>query len=119
MIGIGKQHTIFVALAVVGLACAMAYAVQAHATAPGRDGRVAFRRYLDVERTTSAIFSVNPDGTKAIQLTHPSRGVDDREPDWSPSGDQIAFERKLSCPAGGPKDGLNNTCDLVYTMARN
>jgi Tol biopolymer transport system component len=94
-------------------------AAGAHATFSGKNGRIVFRRFLDVERTTSALFTVNPDGTKERQLTHPPAGVDDREPDWAPNGAKIAFERKLPCPAGGPKDGLNNTCDLVYTVKRN
>jgi Tol biopolymer transport system component len=91
----------------------------AHATAPGKNGRIAFRRYLDVARTTSAIFTANSDGTSVHQITHPSPGIDDREPDWSPDGRQLAFERKVPCPAGGPADGLNNTCDTVYTVRRN
>lgn len=99
-------------------ALALFAAATAHATAPGHNGRIVFRRYLDVGKTTSAIFTVNPDGTNERQLTHPPAGADDREPDWSPSGAKIAFERKLPCPAGGPRDGLNNTCDLVYTVGR-
>jgi dipeptidyl aminopeptidase/acylaminoacyl peptidase len=82
------------------------------------NGRIAFRRYLDVGKTTSAIFGVNPDGTQERQVTHPPHGADDRRPDWSPGGARIAFERKLPCPAGGAKDGLENTCDLVYTVNR-
>jgi Tol biopolymer transport system component len=116
-----SRRLIVVALMlIVGLsAVAIGSGNQAHATAPGKNGRIAFRRYLDVARTTSAIFTINPNGTKARQVTHPATGVDDRRPDWSPSGKQIAFERKLPCPAGGPKDGLNNTCDLGYTVKQN
>jgi Tol biopolymer transport system component len=98
---------------------ALAGAATALATAPGHNGRIVYRRYLDPQKTTSAIFTVNPDGTQERQVTHPQAGADDREPDWSPSGAKIAFERKLPCPAGGPTDGLNNTCDLVYTVGRN
>src|SRR4029078_7521830 len=43
----------------------------------------------------------------------------DTEPDWSANGRMIAFERQFPCPAGGPRNGLNNTCDLVYTMRSN
>jgi len=92
---------------------------QAMATAPGQNGRIAFRRYLDVAKTTSAIFTVNPDGKKVRQVTRPRSGVDDRRPDWAPRAAKIAFERKVPCPAGGAKDGLNNTCDLVYTVKEN
>jgi Tol biopolymer transport system component len=40
--------------------------------------------------------------------------VSDQEPDWSPNGRNIAFERKTPCPAGGKRNGLDNTCDLVF-----
>lgn len=83
------------------------------------NGRIAFRRYLDIAKTTSAIFTVKPDGSNARQVTHPPSGVDDRRPDWSRNGSRIAFERKSPCPAGGAKDGLNNTCDVVYTVSAN
>ncbi len=38
--------------------------------------------------------------------------------DWSPNGKSVVFERKLPCPAGGAKDGLDNTSDRVYTVGR-
>jgi Tol biopolymer transport system component len=94
-------------------------AVLANATAPGPNGRIVFRRFLDVGKTRSALFTVNPDGTKVRQVTHPGSGVIDLEPDWSPSGSEIAFERQVPCPAGGPRDGLQNTCDRVYTVKAN
>jgi Tol biopolymer transport system component len=120
MVITARNRALVITLALLGLmGAALVLSVAARATAPGRDGRIVFRRYLDTGRTTSAIFTVNPDGTREQQVTHPQAGVDDREPDWSPSGAKIAFERKLPCPAGGPKDGLNNTCDLVYTVGRN
>lgn len=99
------------ALVVTGLAGGSALA-----TAPGTNGRIAFRRYVDVGMTTSAIFTSSPDGGSVRQVTHPRPGVDDRRPDWSPRGTELAFVRKLPCPAGGAKDGLDNTCDLVYTV---
>jgi TolB protein len=108
-----------IGLAVLAVVAMLGTAVIASATTPGKNGRIVFRRYLDVEKTTSAIFTVNPDGTKVQQVTRPRHGVDDREPDWSTNGKKIAFERQLLCPAGGAKDGLNNTCDVVYTVNRN
>jgi Tol biopolymer transport system component len=97
-------------------------AVPANAARPervkGGDGRIVFRRYLDVARTSAAIFTVNPDGTGARQVTHPAAGVIDTEPDWSSDGTKIAFERQEPCPADGPRNGLNNTCDLVFTTRR-
>jgi Tol biopolymer transport system component len=107
---------ILVVLATVCTAATSASARIPELTGRAQNGRIAFRRYLDVAKTTSAIFTVNPDGTKARQVTRPQRGVDDRRPDWSANAAKLAFERKLPCPAGGTKDGLNNTCDLVYTV---
>src|SRR5262249_23398265 len=109
-----------VAALLVGLG--VATAIPANAARPERamndDGRIVFRRYLDVAKTSAAIFTVNPDGTRVRQVTRPAPGVIDTEPDWSRDGTRIAFERQEPCPAGGPKDGLNNTCDLVYTTRR-
>src|SRR5262245_429408 len=113
LVALAAMTTLTLAASIVGIVSS------AHATAPGMNGKVAFRRYLDVERTTSAIFTANSDGASAHQVTDPPPGVDDREPDWSPDGRKLAFERKVPCPAGGPEDGLNNTCDTVYTVRRN
>jgi Tol biopolymer transport system component len=106
---------LLIALSVL-LAVWFGYVERAHATAPGRNGRIVFRRFLDVEKTRAAIFTVNPSGTVVKRVTRPAARVIDTEPDWSPGGSRIAFERQLPCPAGGSKDGLNNTCDLVYTV---
>src|SRR6266542_1000574 len=35
----------------------------AHATAPGKNGRIAFRRYFNADHTYGAIFTIKPDGT--------------------------------------------------------
>ncbi len=34
------------------------------ATPPGKNGQIMFRRYLDPAKTTGALFSMNPDGTR-------------------------------------------------------
>lgn len=107
---------LLIVLSVVLLAAWFSYVERAHATAPGRNGRIVFRRFLDIEKTRAAIFTVNPSGTIVRRATRPAARVIDTEPDWSPGGSRIAFERQLPCPAGGSKDGLNNTCDLVYTV---
>ena len=56
-------------------------------------GRIAFRRYLDDAQTQGAVFTVKPDGTGEKQITHPAAGFVDDQPDWSPDGNTIAFER--------------------------
>ena len=71
-------------------------------------GRIAFRRYLDEAQTHGAIFTIRPDGTGEKQLTDPPAGVIDDQPDWSPDGKQIVFER---CREGEP-------C-WVYTVPAN
>ena len=58
-----------------------------------RNGRIAWKGFLDTGLTTSAIFAANPDGSHHTQLTHPDPGVQDDLPDWSPDGSTIVFER--------------------------
>jgi Tol biopolymer transport system component len=60
---------------------------------PGKNGQIAFGRWLDAAQTTRAIFVINPDGTGEQQLTHPAPGVVDNNPDWSPDRSKISFER--------------------------
>ncbi len=85
------------------------------------DGRIAFRRYLDGAQTHGAIFTINPDGTGEKQLTDPPEGVVDDQPDWSPDGTQIAFERcsedepcwAYTVPAdGGKPEKVRARCTL-------
>lgn len=63
----------------------------ASATTSGKNGRIAFRRYLNDDHTRGAIFTVNPDGSGEHRLTHPGRNVVDTEPDWSPDGRWIVY----------------------------
>jgi TolB protein len=69
-------------------------ALPAGATFYGENGRIAFRRFLNVEMTWGAVFTVRPDGTGERQITHPPRGFVDRNPDVSPNGQRIVFERE-------------------------
>jgi TolB protein len=61
------------------------------ATAPGKNGRIAFRRYLDKNQTWGAIYTINPDGTGSRQVTHPPKGTVDDQPDWSRDGSLLVF----------------------------
>jgi TolB protein len=63
----------------------------AHVDLPG--GRIAFRRFLDDAQTHGAVVTVEPDGSDEKQITDPPAGYVDDQPDWSPDGKRIAFER--------------------------
>ena len=65
---------------------------QAHATVRGKNGRIAFRRYLNQAQTHAAIFTIRRNGTGVRQLTHPPRGVVTDDPDWSPNGRWILYQ---------------------------
>ena len=65
-------------------------AVPAGATAPGTNGRIAYSRFAGYH---ADIVSANPDGTGVVKLTNPPAKVFDLNPDWSPDGTKIAFER--------------------------
>jgi TolB protein len=80
-------------------------AVPADATFPGENGKIAFRRFLNEERTWGAVFTVRPDGSGERQITKPPQGFVDRNPDISPDGRRIAFEREgVDC---GPDCSFN------------
>jgi TolB protein len=86
----------FAVAAVLGLT--LIPIASAAATPPGKNGSIAFRRYLGPDRTNGAIFIVAPDGTGERQLTLPPPGFSDDYPDVSPDGSLVAFQRcKDSC----------------------
>ena len=64
----------------------------AQATAHGKNGRIAFRRYYNPDHTRGDVFTIRPDGTGEQQLTHSGPTQLATEPDWSPSGRQIAYQ---------------------------
>src|SRR5215207_4705459 len=60
------------------------------------DGLIVFRRYLDLEGTKSAIFTMHPNGSHIRQITHPPKGWSDSSPAWSPDGKRVAFYRQAT-----------------------
>jgi TolB protein len=89
------SSTRMITLLLVAIAGASAIAAgAARATPPGKNGQIVFRRYLNAEHSAGALFVVGPDGSGLRQLTHPAAGsVLDNEPDWSPNGKQVVFQR--------------------------
>ncbi|MFF2046191.1 hypothetical protein ACFVVX_37865 [Kitasatospora sp. NPDC058170] len=63
------------------------------AASTARNGAIASRIFLDTRRNASAILTIAPDGTDEHQLTQPPQGARDDNPDWSPDGATIAFDR--------------------------
>jgi TolB protein len=100
-----------IAVAVAALVLFAGVAGQALATFPGRNGRLAFRRYFNPQHTAGALFTAKPSGSDVRQITHPPKGVLDTEPDWSPDGTQIVFYRD-------DPNGCGEGCEAsnIYTV---
>jgi TolB protein len=77
-----------------GLGAAVAFAAAlvtlgggvAHATFPGRNGRIAFSDFVSRQ-----IYAVNPDGSGLAQLTHTGPNREGDTPSWSPNGRRLVF----------------------------
>jgi TolB protein len=80
--------------ATIGVAiCAAALASAAQATFPGKNGPIAFQRFVDPrDEENVQIFSVAQSGAKARKLTSGGNGFN---PDYSPDGERIIFERRF------------------------
>lgn len=75
-------------------------ATPADATFEGDNGRIAFRRFLNDDMSWGAVFTIRPSGKGERQITHPPKGYVDRNPDYSPDGTRIVFERQqVDCEA--------------------
>jgi TolB protein len=88
-------HEVFTALAAALFAALTLLLVssQASATAPGENGRIAFRRYFNPEHTWGAIFTLKPNGSGLRRVTHPRHEILHTEPDWSANGRWITYHR--------------------------
>jgi dipeptidyl aminopeptidase/acylaminoacyl peptidase len=73
-------------LAAVALLVVVFYAQPAGATFPGTPGRITYAHY---DGNDTEIFTIKPDGTGRVQVTH--NGVGDGAPSYSPDGERIAF----------------------------
>jgi len=87
-----------ITLALAAGCCLVAAVAASQATPPGTNGRIAFRVYFDSAHTSGAVFTIAPDGRGVRQITHPPKLTVDDQPDVSPDGRLIAFDR---CPAEG------------------
>lgn len=90
-----------VTIAVIVAVAASVATATSRATAPGKNGRIAFRRYFTADHTWGAVFTVKPDGTDVRQVTHPPRGIIDEQPDWAPDGSLLAFQRCFRASGAG------------------
>jgi uncharacterized repeat protein (TIGR01451 family) len=116
----GMQMTktrISVSIVLAAIAAAVVVAVvgagPAEAAFPGQNGKIAFGRGSTGSGTLSAdIWTINPDGTGAVNLTNDGTSPFDSEPAFSPDGSRIAFIRGLGTTAEiwtMNSDGTNET----------
>jgi TolB protein len=84
----------FLGLGAIALAAVAAFSTAASATVPGKNGRIAFKRYLHNQLSLGgAIFTIDENGRAGRQITRPKPGVVDDQPDWSPDGSLLVFHR--------------------------
>ena len=76
-----------------------ASAGSASATPPGKNGLIAFTQYAKAERggepSAGAIFTIDASARATRRVTRPPAGASDVQPDWSPDGSRIVFERRF------------------------
>jgi TolB protein len=109
-------------MAVFGAALMLVTGVSpALATFHGRNGRVAFRRYLNQSQTRGAIFTIRRNGTGVRKVTDPGRGIVTDEPDWSPNRRWLLFHRERGDftrlfkirPNGSDRTYLSSGCGRI------
>lgn len=67
-------------------------ALPADATAPGKNGEIAFRRFVGPDQIAT-IFTIRSDGSGERQVAQPPEGASDDFPDYASDGSFIAWER--------------------------
>lgn len=82
----------------LALAAALVVAQSSDATTRGKNGLVAYGAEV---KGHSQLFTITPDGTRLVQVTHFDDGSDALNPDWSADGERIAFERDFPYPHAG------------------
>jgi TolB protein len=74
--------------------CAIALTAQALATPPGENGRIAFTRHPGRSDDDGSIFTMAANGRRETRVTTAPAGANDVQPDWSPDGSRLLFERQ-------------------------
>jgi Tol biopolymer transport system component len=91
-----RRATLIGTIAVLALAVLAGFA---SATQPDKNGKIAFNRYRYRDDVLwGEIFTANSDGSGERRITRSPRGWNDGDPDWSPDGSKVLFQR---CPASG------------------
>jgi TolB protein len=98
-------------LGVIALSTVALSVAPTHATVPGKNGRIAFRRYLNPRQTQGAIFTINRTGL--FQVTHPPRLVVTANPQWSPDWHWIVYGQ------GKGRDPFDNGTARIYKIRAN
>ena len=87
------KRLIMVVAVFTSISTVLLSAAPAGATALGKNGPIALRRYLNNAHTYGAIFTIDPNGAGLRQVTHPHQDVLTTDPDSSPDGRWIAYDR--------------------------
>jgi Tol biopolymer transport system component len=78
-------------LSILAMFVAIAWVLPAHATFPGKNGRISFARFVPATNGYE-IFTIRADGTDEQQLTFDPPDRTSLFSDWSPDGSRIAFD---------------------------
>jgi TolB protein len=84
----------YVVLGAVAATVVCTLAAASSATPPGKNGLIAFTRYADANRSSGSIYVINANGKGERRVTRAPAGARDTQPDWSPDGSRIVFERQ-------------------------